>query len=111
MGKLDWIVYRSGYFEDAQGNAALARQHRRTGVVQTEFRDGWMEAASGSGEFVADPWWVLANDVFWWLVIIVPPVVCLWEGQWRFALYAGSMSIAMLWRKRSDNERNQRRTG
>lgn len=108
MGKLDWIVYRNGYFEHAD-SVCLARRHRRTGNVQTEFRDGWRDAGSMPGQFVPDPWWVLANDVFWWLVIIVPPVACLWEGQWRFALYAGSMSTALLWRKRSDYERNQRR--
>ncbi len=109
--KLDWIVYRNGYFEDAQGNTALARQHRRTGIVQTEFRDGWIGTGGAPGQFTPDPWWVFGIQLMSWLVIIVPPVACLWEGQWRFALYAGSMSIAMLWRKRSDNERNQRRAG
>ena len=97
MGKLDWIVYGSGYFEGADGCTYLARRHRRTGVVQTEFRDGWIEP-SAPGQFIPDPWWVLASTAMTWLIILVPPVVCLMQRQWGYALYAGTMSV-FLWKR------------
>lgn len=92
MNKLDWIVYSNGYFETADGNTYLARRHRRTGTVQTEFRDGWREA-NAPGQFVPDPWWVLATTVMTWLIIVVPPIACLLQRQWGYALYSGTMSV------------------